>query len=351
MRKSKDDKRLTPEELSFFCGQVALMLESGVPLYESIDALAENYASTKYSLAFEALSRRVGDGQSFAEAIGECGIFPQYAVKMAGVGESTGRLDSVMRELSAYYEREANLHSAILNAVRYPLALLLIMAAVVVILNARVMPLFQQVYRGLGADVTSTAKLTMNIGSVIGVVVMALVGLILATALACAIWWRSGNRRGLKRIIGKIAPAMGKIDRAITAGRFCSVLSIALSAGYPTVEALRLCADMVSDESDSARINGIMESTERDGRISSAITESGILDALKARMIQVGFATGRADAATKHVAELCERETDERIDRLLSLIEPTLVSVLAVIIGCILLAVMLPLAGVMSSLL
>ncbi len=351
MRKRKDDKLLTPDELSFFCGQVALMLESGVPLYESMEVLSENYANTKYSGAFETLSRRVRDGESFRDALCECGVFPPYAVKMTGVGESTGKLDSVMRGLSTYYEREANLRAAILNAIRYPLALLLIMAAVVVILNARVLPLFEQVYRGLGADATETAKVTMNIGSVIGVVVMALVGLMLAAAVACAIWWRGGNRRGLIRLSQRIAPALGKIDHAITAGRFCSVLSIALSAGYPTLDAVKLCADMVSDARESARVNKIFEQANQDGGISKAISESGLLDALKARMIQVGFMTGRADAATKHVAELYEREIDERIDKVLSLVEPTLVSVLAVIIGCILLTVMLPLAGVMSSLL
>ena len=340
---------LSNEELSFFTGQIAVMLESGIPLYESIEVLADNYQSTEYGEAFKTIYNATDCGEQLAGAMERSGIFPRYAVKMTGVGEATGKLEQVMKALSRHYAREEALSSSIKNALRYPAMLLSIMALVVVIINWKVLPLFKQVLINLGSESAAFSDFTMNVGTVIGFVALGLVVLLVLCAVITAVMLKKGKKHVLIGLISRVSPAIAKLQRAISAERFLSILSIALKAGYPPESAAETCAEPIDDADSLEKINHIVSLHAGGGSLCDAITSSGLLEPLKARMVRVGFMTGRVDEVTENVAKLYSAETDEKLERLLSLIEPALVTMLAIIIGCVLLTVMLPLAGVMSS--
>ena len=347
---SKENKRmLSSEELSFFTGQVAVMLQSGIPLYESIEVLAENYKGTQHEAAFKLIYEATDRGEQLAPAMEQSGIFPRYAVKMAGVGESTGKLEQVMDSLSRHYAREDRLTASVKNALRYPAMLLAIMAVVVIIINWKVLPLFRQVLVNLGAESANISRVTMRAGTTIGIVALILVALMVALTIVTAVMIKRGKKGALVEMAAKLFPSVARLNKAISAERFLSILSIALKAGYPPENAVEACQELIDDKASLEKINEIARIHQGGGSLSDAITTSGLLEPLKARMVRVGFMTGKADDVTEHVSQLYAQETDEKLERLLSLIEPALVTILAVIIGCILLTVMLPLAGVMSS--
>lgn len=349
MRKSIKSYTLSNEELSFFTGQVAVMLESGIPLYESLEVLAENYKGTPYESAFLAIYRATDAGQPLAEAMESAAIFPRYAVKMTAVGETTGKLEQVMRSLCRHYAREEALTNSVKNALRYPALLLAIMAVVVVIIAWKVLPLFRQVLVNLGIESTAFSGFAMKFGTVFGYAALALVCILVLLLLIASLMLKLGKKEKLINAVCRIFPFAVRLRRAVSAERFLSMLSIALKAGFPPESAAESCAELIDDRDSLEKIRTITNLHAQGGSLSDAITSSGLLEPLKARMVRVGFMTGKADEVTEKVAMLYSEETDEKLEQLLSMIEPILVSVLAVIIGCVLLTVMLPLAGLLSS--
>lgn len=349
MEKTKQNL-LSTDELGFFSGQLALMLQGGIPLYEGVEALYENYKETAYGPAFSTVYEETQLGHSLSGAMEQSGLFPDYAVHMVAVGESTGKIENVLSSLSRHYERESSLRRAVRQSIRYPLVLLCIMAAVVVLLNVKVLPLLGRVLASLGSEASAVASVTMRIGSVLGIVVMVLTFLILVGTILCSFLIRSGRGGPLLDVLGRILPAVGKLRSKISTERFLSVLSLSLSAGSENEAAIAECVEMTEDPATKKKINLILEKVTSGTPLTDALLQSGMLEPLKARMINVGFMTGHSDEVTGHVASLYARDTDEEMERMLGLIEPVLVSILAAVIGCILLSVIIPLSGVMSFL-
>lgn len=342
---------LSTDELGFFSGQLALMLQGGIPLYEGVEALYENYKETRYGAAFTTVYEETQLGHSLSGAMEASGLFPAYAVHMVAVGEDTGKIENVLTALSRHYERESSLKRSVRESVRYPMVLMCIMAAVVVLLNVKVLPLLERVLASLGSEASALSAVTMRVGSILGIVVMVLTFLILIFTFVCSFMVKSGRGGPLLDVLGCILPAIGKLRGKIGTERFLSVLSLSLSAGSENEAAISECVQMTEDPATKKKINLILEKVTSGTALTDALLQSGMLEPLKARMINVGFMTGHSDEVTEHVAELYARDTDEEMEHMLGVIEPVLVSILAAVIGCILLSVIIPLAGVMSFLL
>ena len=122
--------RLSADELSILCEQVALILRSGLPLHDGVEALCDNYRGTRYAQRFDRMHETVLATGSLYRGLVDAGIFPTYLREMANIGERTGELDTVMAGLSQYYHREAKIRRAVINAVAYPLILIAMMMVV-----------------------------------------------------------------------------------------------------------------------------------------------------------------------------------------------------------------------------
>ena len=147
--KQPSKSHLEAEELALLCEQISLIIRSGLPLHDGVEALCENYRNTRFSDRFEALNRAVLKTGSLYQGLVDAGIFPTYMAEMAHIGERTGELDSVMSGLSLYYQREAKIRRAVVNAIAYPVILLLIMAVLIAVLIMQVLPIFDGVFRGM----------------------------------------------------------------------------------------------------------------------------------------------------------------------------------------------------------
>ena len=142
MKPQKPVKQLPAIEVSLFCSQAAMILRSGILLYDGMDVLRQSYADTPYSGVMESVCQAVREGSELHGALAAAGAFPQYMVQMVRAGEMTGHLDEVLARLSVYYESEDRLRSEVRSAVTYPLVLVGMLAVVIGILVVRVLPIF-----------------------------------------------------------------------------------------------------------------------------------------------------------------------------------------------------------------
>ena len=149
---AKNDKIMPQEELSFLCGQLAMMLRAGIPLADGVGMLRENFQDAPGGRVLESMEEVLGRGGTFREAAERAGVFPAYMTGMVEVGERAGRLEQVLEGLSTHYRREARVRESIRAAVAYPLVLAGIMAVVMGILLVGVLPVFSRAFASLGVQ-------------------------------------------------------------------------------------------------------------------------------------------------------------------------------------------------------
>ncbi|MBQ8080597.1 MAG: type II secretion system F family protein [Clostridia bacterium] len=346
----KATKALSAAELSSFCGQVALILEAGLPLYDGMETLAGTEAGSENADAYAAASKGVTETGSLYEALKEDDRWPAYLVEMVQIGERSGQLERVMRGLEDYYAREDRIRSSVVSAVTYPMVLGAMLVVIVLILLWRVLPVFRRVLNSMGVGMTESGSLLMRLGEVVGWIVLALVALVVIGVLVGLALLKTKRRDSVIAFIQKVFPPYRKLNRKLSAARVASVLSMMLSGGFPTGEALEMTAKVLTDREAADKMEAIRASLEEGKTFADAVSETGLFDELHERMIHMGSATGREDQVLGKLAVLYEEQVEEDISRLVSIIEPTLVALLSVVIGAVLLAVMLPMAGILSSL-
>lgn len=349
MAKAKAVNRISPEEISSFCDEIALMLGSGMQLYDGVETLAETYAGAPNAAMYQAISQGMTTTGSLYEALKQDARWPSHMVEMTGLGERTGRLEEVMKELSAYYSREKRIRDAVVSAVTYPVLLACMLLVIVFVMIAAVLPVFRRMLGSMSVSMTASGAAMMNLGQTAGWIVLVLVGLVVAAVLAVVMMLRFGRRQavldGLCRVLRPLQGLRGKL----AASRTFSVMSMMISGGFPLEEALRMIPPVLDDPGAAAKVESISRAMEEGTAFGEALEQSGLLDRMHTRMIRMAVNVGREDEVMAKIAAVCEEQLEEDISNLVSIIEPTLVALLCVVIGAILLSVMLPMAGMISS--
>jgi len=344
------EKKISGAELSNFCGQVALILEAGLPLYDGMQTLAGADAKSSNADMYQAASRGVTETGSLYDALREDGRWPKYLVEMAGIGERSGHLEQVMRGLEAYYAREERIRTSLQNAITYPMSLGVMLLVIVLVLMFRVLPVFRRVLNSMGMGIGSSGSMMMRIGTVVGWLVLVMIGLILAAALACILLIRAGKGEKVTELLFRLFPPARRLSRKMTASRVAGILSMMMSGGFSTDEALQMTAGVMEDPQAAAQVEKIRADMEEGKSYADAIETADLFEDLEVRMIRMGSATGREDQVLSKIAAMYEEQVEGEISGLVSIIEPTLVALLSVVIGAVLLSVMLPMAGILSSL-
>ena len=346
----KNTKGMSSAELSSFCGQVALILEAGLPLYDGMETLAEADSASANASMYQEVSRGVTQTGSLYDALKEDQRWPSYLVEMVGVGERSGELERVMRGLEEFYAREDRIRSAIVSAVTYPLVLGAMLVVIVLIMLWRVLPVFQRVLASMGTSMSGSGGALMRVGAALGWVILALVGVAVIAVVVLLVLLKTSKAEQVKEWIGKVFPAIRRISTKLSASRVASVLSMMISGGFPMEEALGMTANVMTDPDAAKKVEQIRSGMESGKSFADSLGETGLFGELEERMIHMGSATGREDQVLKKVADLYEEQAEGEISRTVSIIEPTLVALLSVVIGGVLLSVMLPMAGILSTL-
>ena len=348
--KTKQEKGLSAAELSTFCGQVALVMEAGLPLYDGMETLAGADTSSDHADIYQAASQGVTETGSLYEALKKDSRWPEYLVEMVGIGERSGQLEKVMRGLETYYAREDRIRNSLVNAVTYPLVLGGMLVVIVWILLWKVLPVFRRVLESMGVGISESGVLLMRVGTIVGWAVLVLVVVLAVVVLAVILLMRTGYKDKVLGTVRKLFPAAGRLNSGLSASRVAGVLSMMLSSGFPTDDALEMTAGVLDDQEASRKVQEIRTGLEEGKTFANAVCETKLFGELHNRMIQMGSATGREDQVFGKLAELYEEQVEDDITRLVSIIEPSLVALLSVVIGAVLLSVMLPMAGILSSL-
>ena len=348
----KKKRIMSSEELSSFCDQIALMLSSGMTLRDGIEMLAEDEMKEKNPKVhpYSNLYKVVDETGSLYVAMKENEEdWPSYMIEMVDIGEQTGRLEDIMHSLSTYYQREGRIRSAAVSAITYPLVLGVMLVIIIGVLLWRVLPIFTRVLESLGVDASSSGSVLMRIGTIVGWAVLILIALIVVLAIVIAILLKTKARNKVLKFLKNLFPPVRKLTEKLSASRVAGILGLMLSSGFPMENALQMAPAALADQESIDKVNFIREEMKKDETFSDALSKSGLFADFHNRMLKVGAASGHEPQVMDKIAEIYEEQVEDGLDHLISIVEPTLVALLSIVIGAMLLSVMLPMAGVLSA--
>ncbi|MBC5649024.1 type II secretion system F family protein [Christensenella tenuis] len=339
--------KLTNSEIAVFCEQLAYTMGAGISLEEGLLVIGEGLEHAEGFRITMELADAVGAGGTFAAALRASGKFPHYMAQMVEIGETSGRLEQVLSSLAAYYGRQEALARNIKSSVAYPLVMIVMMVAVVLVILTQVLPVFQEVFRGLGSEMSGFVQGLLQFGNAISRYTAVII--IAAAALAALFFILRTQKRGRDFLAAIRARLFKKTSAAVSSGRFASAMAMMLGSGMDVDEALSMAGELVEDKRSRRKIALMKQKMAKGMGFADATQEAGMFSGLYGKMISVGFKTGTLDSVMDRIAGRYEEEAARRMEAIVSALEPTLVAVLSIIVGMILLAVMLPLLGVMSA--
>ena len=336
-------------ELASFCGQLALILKSGISSLEGLTIMLEDAASPEEKEILEAILEKMQETGNLYQSLDSVKLYPSYMLHMVEIGEETGTLDEVMQALQNHYEREEMISKSIRNSITYPMIMTGMMAVVVVVLLVKVMPIFNQVFIQLGTEMTGFSRMLMNVGNAINHYSLAFVILLVIIAILILYGTRADSGRSMFRKIAYKLKFTRAVYEEIAVCRFASGMALTLSSGLNPDRSMELVNSLNDDPVFQKKIDACKGQIDECNYLSQSLFTSGMFTGIYARMVSIGSKTGTMDQVMEQVASLYQEDIDNRMNNILAVLEPTLVILLSLIVGVILLSVMLPLMGIMSS--
>lgn len=348
--KKTAEKILSAEELASFCAQIASILKAGISVGEGIAIMLEDTSSESERKILRAVQDTLNATGVFSMGLEDAKVFPEYMRNMVRLGEQAGRLDEVMDSLARHYERESDLSSALKSALTYPCIMIGMMVLVVLVLITRVLPVFQQVYAQLGQTMGGISKGLLDMGQAINRYSLILLVLLVLLVLAGIYFFRVPSGRKQAAVVLARLPFTRNFARQKASCRFASGMALALKSGLTPEEGMELAGILTGNPDFTEQLTQCRKFMEEGVPLAQALSRSGIFSGMDARLLTVGDRTGSMDEAMERIAARCQEDLDTSMGNAVSVIEPTLVAVLSIIVGLILLSVMMPLMGILSGL-
>lgn len=341
--------KLNNRELFQFCEQFSIILRSGMSAIEGLAILNDDSQTERGKEILTFLYKDMEESGSLAHAMEQSGAFPASAAAYVRTGEETGCLDEVMKGLSAFYAKEIQITDQIQSAVAYPLVMLGMMTAVIVILLVKVLPVFRQVFRQLGLEMSGISGALLGIGETLShystaflVLLAAMIGFILFLVL------HPKGQELIRKIVCRF-PGTKEIPVNLDYSRLCQCISLGIRSGLSPELCVELAGAVVTQTEIREKLASIQKQLAEGYGFTEAITESGLFKAMELRLISLGFQAGASDEVMEKLAEQYEEKSTDSVSHIVSILEPTIVIVLSILVGLVLLSVMMPLLGLLSE--
>ena len=341
--------KLTARELSSFCGQMGMLLHSGISTTDGLHILCDESKTDTDKEILTPLIRSAEESGSLSQALEESGFFPGSMIAYVRTGEETGCLDEIMASLSEHYDQEQEISQQIRSAVTYPLIMLGMMAVVILVLLIKVLPVFQQVFQQMGLEMNGISRSLLNAGNVISR--YSAVFLILAVILVGCILFFSLTEEGrirLRKFVTHL-PVFREIPVVMDYSRLTQGLSLGLRSGLSPETSLELTKALITQPEILEKYQRASQLLDNGETFSKALTESGLFDGMEGQLIKVSFYSGSSDETFRKLSRQYTDRSTELISQAVSIVEPTIVILLSILVGLVLLSVMMPLLGILSD--
>lgn len=343
-------KGVSSKDLSFFCRQLNAMLKAGSTITKSLDIMKRQVSNKVLREAVDVMYEDVQKGKVLSLSMKQYPkIFPEMMIYMIESGEISGTLDRILDRLAVHFEKEAKLKNKIRSALVYPIILTIVSVLVVAFMVTFIMPTFIRIFEKSKVDLPQITKNMLAFSEFMrgnGLVVFALV-----VVLGLGIYQYGASRTG-RLLIDKIRlhfPVLGPLTKKIMTARFARNLSTMLASGVPLLTALKNLSNIMNNKIVSDAILTFREEVQKGMDLHLAVRASGLFPPMLDGMMEIGKESGTLDDILDKTADYYDDEVEHGLQRLVSLFEPMMILILAVIIGFIVISMALPMFDMFSA--
>jgi type IV pilus assembly protein PilC len=336
--------KIKSADISVFSRQLATMMAAGIPLVQSFDIVGaghENPAMQKLILDIKA---DVEGGMSLHEALGKRPLyFDDLFVNLVEAGEQAGALETLLDKIATYKEKTEALKAKVKKALVYPAAVLAVAVIVTIILLIFVIPQFEELFKGFGADLPAFTQMVVSMSRFVQTKGIFL-AMVIAGAVFAFFYFYKRSRR-MREMLDKMTlkvPVIGPIMHKAAIARFSRTLSTMFAAGVPLVEAMDSVAGATGNIVYENATMAIRDEVATGTRLQRAMENTGLFPNMVIQMIAVGEESGALDEMSGKVASFYEAEVDNAVDSMSSLLEPMIMAILGVLVGGLVIAMYLP---------
>jgi type IV pilus assembly protein PilC len=339
------------KNLAIFTRQFSVMIDAGLPLVQCLEILGKQEPHKGFANAILKVREDVEGGAALADAMKKHPkTFDSLYSNMIAAGEAGGILDTILKRLAVYIEKNVKLKGEVKSAMIYPIAVIVIAALVVGAILWKVIPTFAQLFAGLGAQLPLPTRVVIAASD--GLVAYGWI-LILAGGAVVFLLKRYYSTDAGRHVIDALLlkmPILGGILRKVAVARFTRTLSTLLASGVPILDGLDITARTAGNAVIEKAIQTTRTSIERGESISAPLRETNVFPSMVVQMINVGETTGALDAMLSKIADFYEEEVDTAVAGLLTLMEPVMIAFLGGIVGGIVIAMYMPIFDLISQL-
>lgn len=337
-------KKIKPLDIALFTRQMATMAKAGVPLVQSLEIIGEGIDHSGMKELILNIKSDVEAGNSFAGALKKYPlIFDDLYVSLIDSGEQSGALETMLDRVATYKEKTEALKQKIKKAMKYPITVIIVAAIVTVILLVKVVPVFDEMFKGFGAALPAPTQMVVNISEA----VRSDGPLIFIIIVAAVVGFQQAKRRSkalsdqVDKLLLKL-PIVGDITFKSTVARFSRTLATTFAAGVPLIDALESCAGATGNSVYREAVYKVRDEVATGIPLNTAMKDTGVFPALALQMTSIGEESGSLDAMLDKVATYYEEEVDNAVDGLTSMMEPMIMAFLGVVVGGLVIAMYLP---------
>ena len=337
-------KKIKPLDIAFFSRQMATMMKAGVPLLQSFDIIIEGAENPNFRKLVDDIKQHVASGHSFAASLRQK---PQYFddlfCSLVDAGEQAGALESLLDRVATYKEKTESLKAKIKKAMTYPIAVIVVAFIVTTILLIKVVPQFQALFSGFGAELPAFTLMVIGMSEFLQNYWYIALGIIILIIYAFRRAHKTSEkfRNGVDRFLLKI-PVIGPLLYKSAVARYARTLATTFAAGVPLVDALDSVSGATGNIIFKNAVNQVKQDVSTGMPLNFSMRSTGVFPTLAVQMTAIGEESGALDSMLDKVATYYEEEVDNMVDSLTSLMEPMIMAVLGVIVGGLVIAMYLP---------
>ena len=336
--------RVTAADISVFARQLATMMAAGIPLVQSFDIVGAGHENPAMQKLILAIKSEVEGGTTLADALAKHPLhFDDLFVSLVAAGEQAGALETLLEKIAGYKEKTEAIKKKIKKALFYPAAVVVVALIVTAILLIFVIPEFESLFQGFGADLPAFTRFVIDISKFVQST-----GWLLVIGIVGGIWGlmeAKKRNRGVQHFFDRAMlklPIIGSILNKSCIARYARTLSTTFAAGVPLVEALESVAGACGNIVYESAVLRMRDEVATGQRLQRAMENTDLFPNMVNQMIAVGEESGSLDAMSAKVAEFYEEEVDNAVDSMSSLLEPLIMAILGVLVGGLVIAMYLP---------
>ncbi|MFK7885613.1 MAG: type II secretion system F family protein [Gammaproteobacteria bacterium] len=336
--------KVAPADIAIFSRQLATMMSSGVPLVQAFEIIGNGHENRAMQKLVMDIKASVEGGTSLADSLAKHPLhFDDLFVNLVSAGEQAGALETLLDKIATYKEKTEAIKKKIKKALFYPTAVMVVAFIVTAILLIFVIPQFENLFQGFGADLPAFTQFVINISQFVRSK-----GLFIAAAIIAAFmvfFYFKKRSRKMREILDRIAlklPIVGGILNKAAIARFARTLATMFSAGVPLVEALESVAGATGNIVYEDATMAMRDEVATGQRLQRAMLDTELFPNMAVQMIAIGEESGSLDDMASKVADFFEEEVDNMVDSMSSLLEPLIMAILGVLVGGLVIAMYLP---------